>query len=76
MKKAIVYTTTFVKKDGSERRMKYVRLSELGETDYETYGIPVPTLKAPTRKYAENHELVWDIEANNFRILNWATVID
>ena len=67
---ATIYRKTFVKKDGTERTMRFVRLSELTANDYEEMLIPPPTGSAP-RKYAEGNELVWDVEVNNFRIFNW-----
>jgi hypothetical protein len=72
---ATEYTKKFIKKDGSERKMRFVRLSELTYSDYDIYSIPPPTGSAP-RKYAEGNELVWDLDCEDFRIFNWKSVID
>lgn len=70
---ATEYNKKFIKKDGSERKMRFVRLSELSMEDYDVYSIPPPSGSAP-RKYAEGNELVWDLDSNDFRIFNWNTV--
>jgi len=72
---ATKYTKTFIKKDGSERVMNFVRLSELTKEDYDVYSIPPPnSTPSAKRKYAEGMEVVWDLEANDFRCFNWNAV--
>lgn len=71
---ATIYNKTFKKKDGTDRTMKFVRLSELTTADYDSFGIPPPSGSAP-KKYAEGNELVWDVEANNFRVFNWSSEV-
>lgn len=74
---ATEYKKKFIKKDGSERVMRFVRLSELSMEDYDVYSIPPPN-STPTakRKYGEGMELVYDLEANDFRIFNWNSVVE
>lgn len=72
---ATEYKKTFIKKDGSERTMKFVRLSELTHNDYDVYSIPPPNdTPSAKRKYAEGMEVVWDLDANDFRCFNWNAV--
>ena len=61
---------TFVKKDGNERQMNFVRLDNLPEGFIEknTAGGVGPTL-------AEGQEIVWDLDAAGFRIFNWNTAV-
>jgi len=72
---ATEYKKKFLKKDGGERVMRFVRLSELTHSDYDNYSIPPPSGSAP-RKYGEGMELVWDLEVSDFRIFNWKTVVE
>ena len=71
---AQVYDKTFTKIDGTQRKMKFVRLGELSATEYTTYGIP--TTGTATRVLAEGQETVWDVEKSAFRVFNWRTVKD
>jgi len=76
-KMATEYKKTFIKKDRTERTMRFVRLSELSMEDYDTYSIPPPNSTPSTkRNYAEGLELVWDLDANDFRCFNWNNVVD
>ncbi len=73
---ATIYNKTFIKKDGGQRTMKFVRLSELTYDDYDIYSIPPPnSTPSAKRKYAEGNELVWDLDANGFRVFNWKTEV-
>lgn len=72
---ATEYTKTFMKKNGEERVMRFVRLAELTKEDYDVYSIPPPSsTPSAKRKYAEGMEVVWDLEANDFRCFNWNAV--
>lgn len=64
------YTGNFVKKDGSKRTMRFVRLDDLptGTLDSHIKGV------VPKRKLAEGMELVWDLDSKGFRMFNWKTV--
>lgn len=68
---ATVYNKKFIKTDGSERSMKFVRLTELNDNDYITYGIPREGRNA--RQLSAGQETVWDLEKSAFRIFNWNT---
>lgn len=69
------YNKTFVKKDGSERVMNFVRLTELSIEDYNTLCIPPPSsTPSAKRKYGEGMEVVYDLDANDFRCFNWNAV--
>ena len=65
------YQGTFVKKTGERRTMRFVKLSDL----------PANFLSGKV-KGTEKHnlpagsELVWDIDAQEFRIFNNNTVVD
>lgn len=62
-----VNTTTFTKADGSSRTMNYVRFADLPQQFTSTLGTP--------RTLSAGRELVWDVDANNFRIVNLNTQI-
>ena len=62
---------TFIKANGEERQMNFVRLTNLpdGFVDKNTIG----TGTAPN--LTEGQELVWDLDASGFRVFNWNTAI-
>ena len=64
------YNATFRKKDGTLREINFVELKDLppGFLAGKIKGNSTPPLK-------EGYQLVWDIDSNNFRIFNVATVI-
>ena len=66
----IGYRGTFVKSNGEERTMNFVKLADLpqGFLDSMVKG-------GNQRNLAEGQELVWDVDANAFRIYNWNTVV-
>ena len=58
---------TFIKTNGEERQMNFVRLKNLPAdfVDKNTTGTgSVPNL-------VEGMELVWDLDASGFRVFNW-----
>jgi len=63
------YKGTFKKKNGEARQMTFARLADLPEQFLETRIIGAGS----EQKYPEGMELVWDLEADNFRIFNWNT---
>ena len=65
------YKGTFKKKNGESRDMVFARLYDLPEKflDEKVQGA------GSEQKYPEGMELVWDLEADNFRIFNWKTSI-
>ena len=60
------YTGTFVKQNGQSRTMTFIKGSDIPGH--------VGTGTTRTRKLNEGYEIVYDIEANGFRIFNWNTV--
>jgi len=62
---------TFIKANGEERQMNFVRLDNLPESfmDKNTLG----TGTAPN--LSEGQELVWDLDASGFRVFNWNTAV-
>ena len=64
-------TATFVKKNGDNRTMNFVKLNELPQNFLNTQ------LKGTgqTRTLAEGMELVWDLDAEAFRVFNWNTIV-
>jgi hypothetical protein len=66
------YKGTFKKKNGESRDMTFARLADLPEQFLETRIIGAGS----EQQYPEGMELVWDLEADNFRIFNWNTVED
>lgn len=63
------YKGTFKKKNGEARQMTFARLADLPEQFLETRIIGAGS----EQKYPDGMELVWDLEADNFRIFNWNT---
>ena len=64
------YRATFRKKDGSIREMFFAKLKDL-PPDFlagKVKGKGPPPLK-------EGAELVWDLDVNEFRIVNWTTIL-
>ena len=66
------YKATFKKKNGSERTMRFVLIPDL-PTEFVASKI-----KGGNKSHilGEGMELVWDIETNDFRVLNRKTVVD
>ena len=67
----IVYKRTFVKKDGSQRTMKFIKTKDLPKDFLSA------KLKGTGKQsdLGESKELVWDIDNSNFRIYNYATTV-
>tara|TARA_B000000532_G_C18647671_1_gene311160 strand:+ start:341 stop:583 length:243 start_codon:yes stop_codon:yes gene_type:complete len=63
------YIGTFIKKNGEERTMKFVRLQDLPEK-FITSKVKNTGAK---RTLKEGLELVWDTDQSEFRIFNWST---
>jgi hypothetical protein len=66
------YKGTFKKKNGESRQMTFARLADLPQQFLETRVIGAGS----EQNYPEGMELVWDLEADNFRIFNWKSVDD
>lgn len=62
---------TFVKKDGTKRTMRFVELTDLPE-DFLKSKVKNNS-KSPT--LPQGYQVVWDVEKENFRILNLNTLI-
>jgi len=67
----IVYKGTFVKKNGENRTMKFIKTKDLPK-DFLS-----DKLKGTGKQndLGEEKELVWDVENSNFRIYNYATTV-
>ncbi len=63
------YIGTFIKKNGEERTMKFVRLQDLPEKFISSKVKNTGT----KRTLREGLELVWDTDQSEFRIFNWST---
>ena len=66
------YKGTFKKKNGESRQMTFAKLADLPEHFLETRIIGAGS----EQNYPEGMELVWDLEADNFRIFNWKSADD
>ncbi len=67
------YKGVFLKPNGKERTMYFVKLDELeaakpGYLNAKTTGTGRSPMQAPGK------ELVWDLQAGNFRVFNYNTV--
>ena len=65
-----VYKGSFKKKNGKSRDMLFAQLHDLPDIFLEKHVSGAGT----EQTYPEGMELVWDLEADNFRIFNWKTV--
>ena len=65
------YQGTFVKQNGDERTMSFVRLTDMPE-DFIATKVKGTGKKA---SLTEGRELVWDLDAAAFRVFNWKTVV-
>ena len=65
------YQGTFVKKTGERRTMRFVKLGDLPQSFFtgKIKGTEKHSLPAGS-------ELVWDIDAQDFRVFNNNTVVD
>ena len=70
-KKIQAYEGTFIKRDGEERTMKFVKIKDLPKEFVEK------KIKGtgPPLKLNESYEVVWAVDANGFRIFNWDTTV-
>jgi len=61
------YKGTFKKKNGESRDMVFARLYDLPQKflDERVQGA------GSEQQYPDGMELVWDLEADNFRVFNW-----
>lgn len=64
------YIGKFIKKDGSERVMTFCRICDIPEKF-----LSEKLSGGKARVLPENMELVYDLEADNFRTFNHATII-
>jgi len=65
------YSGTFLKKNGEERTMLFAYLEDL-PSDYLANRIIGGSNE---KTYPEGMKLVWDLEADNFRVFNFNKVI-
>jgi hypothetical protein len=66
-----VYKGTFKKQNGQIREMLFARIEDLPDSFLNEKIVG----SGSEKQYAPNMELVWDIEADNFRIFNWSTQV-
>jgi hypothetical protein len=64
------YKGSFKKKNGEMRDMVFAHLQDLPKTFLETKILGAGS----EQKYPNGMELVWDLEADNFRVFNFNTV--
>jgi len=65
------YTATFVKTNGENREMKFIKLNDLPNNFLDGK----IKNKDKQKTLTEGHEVVWDIDKNGFRIFNWNTIV-
>lgn len=64
------YKGTFKKQNGQIREMLFAKIEDLPHSFLEEKIVG----SGAAKQYPPNMELVWDLEADNFRIFNWGTV--
>ena len=67
-----IYRGTFKKKNSEIREMLFAKLEDLPESFLDNKIIGASSEK----QLPEGMKLVWDVEADNFRIFNYNTVIE
>ncbi len=65
------YTGTFVKKDGTQRTMTFIKVEDL-PTEFVSTKIKNTGRKA---NLAEGSKVVYDVQAKEFRIFNYNTLV-
>ena len=60
------YTGTFIKRNGEKRTMTFIKGQDIPTN--------VGSGTTRSRKLSEGYEVVYDVEANGFRMFNWNTV--
>ena len=58
-----VNTVTFTKSDGSQRTMNYISFSDLPQQFVSSFAKP--------KTMAPGYEVVWDVDNNGFRTINF-----
>lgn len=69
----LVCVGEFIKKDGQSRKMKFLKISDMSEEYKNKIGL-TPDKETKKKKLAEGSEMVYDLDARDFRVFNWATV--
>lgn len=64
------YKALYRKKNGQFRSMHFAKLKNLPEKF-----VPEKIRKSKNTRLTEGMEVVWDLEAQDFRIFNWNTVV-
>lgn len=70
------YFGTFTKKDGSIRDMSFVRLEDINNYNPEFLASRIVGNRTKSNNYSEGNELVYDLEADAFRIFNHSTLVN
>lgn len=66
------YKGSFIKKNGEIRKMLFAHLDDLPESLLQERIVGTGVQKS----YPEGMQLVWDLEADSFRIFNHNAVVD
>jgi len=66
----LVHDMVFLKKDGSERKIRFVQTKDL-PSEFISGKVRGTGAK---RIMTEGHELVWDLDKEDWRVINWDTV--
>jgi hypothetical protein len=64
-----IHKGKFVKRDGKIRHMVFARIDDLPSTFVASKIVGA----GKEQQYPDGMELVWDMEADNFRVFNWNT---
>ena len=57
----------FLKKNGEEREMRFLKISDMSEEQKNKIGL-TPDKESKKKQLAEGSEMVYDVEAKDFRI--------
>lgn len=65
-----IYQGHFKKKDGTPRNMVFAKIRDITKVNEDFIAAKIVG-SGGSKSYGEGQELVWDIEADDFRIFNW-----
>lgn len=64
------YKGSFKKQNGQIREMLFAKIEDLPDTFIEQKVVG----SGAAKQYPADMELVWDLEADNFRVFNWGSL--
>jgi hypothetical protein len=73
-KKMIINIGEFVKKNGEKRTMRFVKITDMTDEQKDILGL-MEEKERKVKTLAPGSETVYDVDARDFRVFNWSSVI-